>query len=219
MHYRTPIESIKQKNTATQGRSLEQPMAIAKISTVWKVPKYGVIFLVCIFLYFSWCASQLKSGSQIRVQGNTDVCHVTFVKRHALNSRKVTLQRTVEVKGLISCLLRHRKICLVFLYLVEELLVEKLYVPIFQLLLSTVQFVPSYSRAIVYYCTFKETINVEGFVIQFYLSSCDIFRLNTDMYSLNLRIQSEYRKIRTRNKSLLGHFLHSEAFSVSLNMI
>ena len=57
MHYRTPIESIKQKNTATQGRSLEQPMAIAKISTVWKVPKYGVIFLVCIFLYFSWCAS------------------------------------------------------------------------------------------------------------------------------------------------------------------
>ena len=33
-----------------------------------------------------------------------------------------------------------------------------------------------------------------------------IFRLNTETYSVNVRIQSEYRKIRTRNNSILGHF-------------
>ena len=32
-----------------------------------------------------------------------------------------------------------------------------------------------------------------------------IFRLNTEIYSVNLRIQSEYRKIR-RNNSAFGHF-------------
>ena len=35
---------------------------------------------------------------------------------------------------------------------------------------------------------------------------CPALRLNTEIYSVNLRIQSEYRKIRTRNNSLFGHF-------------
>ena len=33
-----------------------------------------------------------------------------------------------------------------------------------------------------------------------------VFGLNTEIYSINLRIQSEYRKIRTRNNSVFGHF-------------
>ena len=33
-----------------------------------------------------------------------------------------------------------------------------------------------------------------------------VFRLNMEIYSVNLRIQSEYRKIRTRNNSVFGHF-------------
>ena len=35
------------------------------------------------------------------------------------------------------------------------------------------------------------------------------FGLNTEICSGNLRIQSEYRKIRTRNKSVFGHFSRS----------
>ena len=31
-----------------------------------------------------------------------------------------------------------------------------------------------------------------------------------EIYFVNLRIQSEYRKIRTRNKSVFGHFSRSE---------
>ena len=30
--------------------------------------------------------------------------------------------------------------------------------------------------------------------------------LNTERYGISLRIQSEYRKIRTRNNSVFGHF-------------
>ena len=37
-----------------------------------------------------------------------------------------------------------------------------------------------------------------------------VFRLNTVIYFVNCRIQSEYRKIRTRNNSIFGHFSHSE---------
>ena len=37
-----------------------------------------------------------------------------------------------------------------------------------------------------------------------------VFRLNTGIYGVNLRIQSEYRKIRTRNNSVLGHFSRSD---------
>ena len=35
------------------------------------------------------------------------------------------------------------------------------------------------------------------------------FGLNTEIYGVNLRIQSEYRKIRTKNNSVFGHFSHS----------
>ena len=36
--------------------------------------------------------------------------------------------------------------------------------------------------------------------------------MNTEIYFVNLRIQSEYRKIRTRNNSVFGHFSRSEDF-------
>ena len=35
------------------------------------------------------------------------------------------------------------------------------------------------------------------------------FRLNTERYGVSLRIQSEYRKMRTRNNSVFGHFSRS----------
>ena len=36
-----------------------------------------------------------------------------------------------------------------------------------------------------------------------------VFGLDTEIYGVNLRIQSEYRKIRTRKNTVLGHFLRS----------
>ena len=39
-----------------------------------------------------------------------------------------------------------------------------------------------------------------------------VFGLNTRIYFVNLRIQSEYRKIQTRNNSVFGHFSCSESF-------
>ena len=33
-----------------------------------------------------------------------------------------------------------------------------------------------------------------------------VFGLNTEIYEVNLRIQSEYRKLRTRRNSVFGHF-------------
>ena len=33
-----------------------------------------------------------------------------------------------------------------------------------------------------------------------------VFGLNTAIYSVNLRLQTEYRKIRTRNNFVFGHF-------------
>ena len=36
-----------------------------------------------------------------------------------------------------------------------------------------------------------------------------VFGLNTEIYCINLRIQSEYGKIKTRKYSVFGHFLHS----------
>ena len=42
-----------------------------------------------------------------------------------------------------------------------------------------------------------------------------VFKLNTDIYSINLHIQSEHSKIRTRNNSVFGHFLRS-AFNLRL---
>ena len=40
-----------------------------------------------------------------------------------------------------------------------------------------------------------------------------IFGLNTEIFFVNLRIQSEYRKIRTRNNSVFEHFSRSEEFN------
>ena len=37
--------------------------------------------------------------------------------------------------------------------------------------------------------------------------------LNTEIYSVNLRIQPEYRKIRTRNNSVFGHVSHCVVLS------
>ena len=36
-----------------------------------------------------------------------------------------------------------------------------------------------------------------------------VFGLNTEIYEVNVRIHSEYRKIRTRKNSVFGHFSHS----------
>ena len=38
---------------------------------------------------------------------------------------------------------------------------------------------------------------------------CPVFGLNAEIYGVNLRFQSEYRKIRTRKNSVFGHFLRS----------
>ena len=40
-----------------------------------------------------------------------------------------------------------------------------------------------------------------------------VFRLNTETYRVDLRIQSEYRKIRTRENSVFGHFSHAGILS------
>ena len=45
-----------------------------------------------------------------------------------------------------------------------------------------------------------------------------VFRLNTEIYSVNLRIQSKYRKIRTRKKSVFGHFSRSERVKKHLEL-
>ena len=37
-----------------------------------------------------------------------------------------------------------------------------------------------------------------------------VFGLNTEIYGINLHIQFEYRKIRTRNNSVFGHFSRGE---------
>ena len=37
-----------------------------------------------------------------------------------------------------------------------------------------------------------------------------VFGLNTEIYSVNICIQSEYRKIQTRNNSVFGHFSRPE---------
>ena len=41
-----------------------------------------------------------------------------------------------------------------------------------------------------------------------------VFGLNTEIYSINLRIQFEYRKIQTRNNSVFGHFSRSDGFDI-----
>ena len=47
-----------------------------------------------------------------------------------------------------------------------------------------------------------------------------VFGLNTKIYGVNLRIQSERRKIRARKSSVFGHFSHSDGyFLVCQNMV
>ena len=40
-----------------------------------------------------------------------------------------------------------------------------------------------------------------------------VFGLNREIYGVNLRIQSEYKKIRTRNNFVFGHFSNSDSFT------
>ena len=40
-----------------------------------------------------------------------------------------------------------------------------------------------------------------------------VFGLNTEIYEVNLRIQSKYRKIRTRNNYVFGHFSRSASLA------
>ena len=42
-----------------------------------------------------------------------------------------------------------------------------------------------------------------------------IFELNSEIYSVNLRIQFEYGKIRTRKNSVFGHFSHCSHLHMS----
>ena len=44
------------------------------------------------------------------------------------------------------------------------------------------------------------------------------FGLNTDIYSVNLSIQSKYRKMRTRNNSAFGHFSGSDKNQACLSV-
>ena len=43
-----------------------------------------------------------------------------------------------------------------------------------------------------------------------------VFELNTEICGVNLRIQSEYRKIRTRKKFRFGHFLHCDFLTTNV---
>ena len=45
-----------------------------------------------------------------------------------------------------------------------------------------------------------------------------VFELNMEIYSVNLRIQVEYKKIRTRNNSVFGHFSRSACFKERNNI-
>ena len=44
-----------------------------------------------------------------------------------------------------------------------------------------------------------------------------VFGLNTEIYRVNLRIQSEYRKIRIRKNSVFGHFSRSDNLRPTLD--
>ena len=46
-----------------------------------------------------------------------------------------------------------------------------------------------------------------------------LFGLNTEIYGVNLRIQSEYRKIQTRKNYVFGHFSRSVKFSTFISKI
>ena len=42
-----------------------------------------------------------------------------------------------------------------------------------------------------------------------------VFALNTEIHRVNLRIHSEYRKVRIRNISVFGHFSPSDYFTIT----
>ena len=46
-----------------------------------------------------------------------------------------------------------------------------------------------------------------------------VFGLNTEINGVNIRIQSEYGKIRTRNNSVFGHFSHSVVLIKSTKLV
>ena len=52
--------------------------------------------------------------------------------------------------------------------------------------------------------------DMELFLVRIFLYSDWIQRDTLYLYGVNLRIQSEYRRIRTRNNSVFGHFSRSE---------
>ena len=52
----------------------------------------------------------------------------------------------------------------------------------------------------------EECPNTEVFFGPYFL----VLELNMEIYRVNLRIQFEYRKIRTRKNSVVGHFSRSE---------
>ena len=53
----------------------------------------------------------------------------------------------------------------------------------------------------------------------FFWSVFSCFGLNKEIYSVNLLIQSEYRKIRTKKNSVFGHFSHSVTWTCVSNYV
>ena len=56
----------------------------------------------------------------------------------------------------------------------------------------------------------KETLRQKSPNMEVFFPHFPVFRLNKEIYLVNLRIQSEYGKIRTREDSVFGHFSRSE---------
>ena len=50
--------------------------------------------------------------------------------------------------------------------------------------------------------TQRENVQIQSFSGPYF----PVFGLNTKIYGITLRIQSEYRRIRTRKNSVFGHF-------------
>ena len=45
-----------------------------------------------------------------------------------------------------------------------------------------------------------------------------LFGLNTEIYFVNLRIQSQYREIRARNNSVFGHFSRCDMVNINVKI-
>ena len=63
-------------------------------------------------------------------------------------------------------------------------------------------------RNILFHC--MKSVQIRSF----FWSVFPVFGLNAEIYGVNLRIQCEYRKIRTRKNSVFGHFLRSVSHSI-----